>query len=629
MRRQVNAGFEELLASRFGVAEYLIPIAPLSLFLLACFVWIFWPGGMPAFLDGAVDFGKYISDRLVSVSPALAGVVAAYVFLSYSLVRRNNGSDLTPGAFWEANRRLVAVFGLGLILTAFNQNNDKIWAIGLLLVAMFVGIFPTEALRAFARGGQTWLQAWIEGQIRSISPETKAPEEADHSRRLSARHELSLLDDLNEWDVLRLEEANIVGLQGMATADLEHLLTWTPFNTAQLVDWVDQAMLFMASGAEPEASFAKTFRTIGIRRATTLVEMANIEKGKETITLAARAVQTSGVFDPLPVAQLAAARAQFRIREMQEKVEKVKDKAKDTSLDASLRSDIEAAVSLVNNAKSLADQAHEQVKAGGDLLKNALTLQADPLHIVLQNAEAQAKKVEEALKAITGTDQKVSETLANALKALGEQVKGPPDANTRAAALVDELDQVANPLTQSLKKAGEFQAKAEEVLKAAEKKGTAVPASVTEAETSLKELTDLAKKAQERINADASLEQARSAAGELVKELEADGEDKAVKLLGAEALKKQGQWTEEGTDQKAKAYPDAEKLVKHAKEIDSTAEKAEGLVREARTAKAASGASLPLTLEVLETILAGLKGNSNLERIQHYIDAERNEVNGK
>jgi hypothetical protein len=640
--------FGELLSSRFGASEFIIPLIPLSLFVLASLIWIFFPGGIPTFVIDTTDFNTYINSKITSILPALAGVVSAYIFLIYTLVRRNNSSDLTPGTFWEALRRLITVFGLGLILTAFQPEaptpsdssslgiavQQGIQATlyfglnsGLILLALFLGIFPTAALKTFARYGQIMAEALMGGIIHAFFPNSKLPGGGpDLSLRLSPRHELYLLDDLDEWDALRLEEANIVGLQGMATADLAHLLLWTPFPTSQVLDWVDQAMLFLSSGAEPETSFAKTFRTIGLRRASTLMDMCKDEPGKQTVLLAARAVQASGVFDPLPVAQLAAMRAQLLIKDMQEKVVKVKDKTTSDGLDANLRSEIEAAISLVRNAKSLADQAYEQVKSGGDLLKKVLTNEADKLHIMLETAAAKATEVETALKAITGTDPKVSDGLANSLKALGDQVTSGTDANQRVQDLVAELNRIANPLTESLEKARECLKKAEEIQKAAEEKKTEVPASVNEAADLLTTLTDLATKGKERILADSSLEAAKTASQELVDELKTDGDDKAVKLLSDDKLKKKNQWTEEGVDKKAKCYPDAEKLVKHAQAILKKAETAEGLVKKARAEMAISTAPVPLTLEVLETILAGLRGNANLKRIQLYIDAENKSV---
>jgi hypothetical protein len=82
------------------------------------------------------------------------------------------------------------------------------------------------------------------------------------------------------------------------------------------------------------------------------------------------------------------------------------------------------------------------------------------------------------------------------------------------------------------------------------------------------------------------------------------------------------QWTEKGSDKKAKCYSDAEKLVNHAQRILKKAETAEERVRNARSDARISGVPLPLTRDVLETILAGLRANANLKRIQHYLIAE-------
>jgi hypothetical protein len=620
--------FKDYISARFGWFEYLLPLTVLSLFLLVCIVWLFWPSGVPDFTQFVkdVNFTTYFTEKMASMLPALAGVLAAYVFLIFQLVRRNNASDLTPGSFWEALKRLAVVFILGLVLSALGNQEPGLKNGGLIVIAVLIGLFPVGFLSLVARAAQALLQAVFEKWLKGLTPEGKLQTGKDMAARLYARHELTLLDDLDEWDTIRLEEANIYGLQGMAMANLANLLAWTPFTTPQIVDWVDQALLFLGTGAEPESSYARTFRTIGLRRASALIEMGKDEKGKDTITLAARSVQASGVFDPLPVAQLAAVRAQLLVKDMQDKVAKVKSTAEDADLNETLISDIESAISLIASAKALVDTAHEQVKAGGELLKDALANQADPLQSALKAADEEAKKALTELKSITGETPKVSKKLATSLKTIGDKLAGDPDANKRAKDLVDELDRIANPMKETEKKAGELVAKAEEIQKAAEKTTTNVPASVTEAADMLTALTTSGKDAQKRIKADTDLEKVLSKVDELVKELESDEDTKAKKLLGDEKLKKKDSWTTAGADNKAKCAADADKLVEVAKEIESKAKIASGEVASLRTEKSASSASLPLTVEVLETILKGLEENANLKRIRRYYVLEGKSV---
>jgi hypothetical protein len=612
----------KLISERFASSEYLLPLLPLSLFLLASFSWLFWPAGMPDFLgftknDSAI-FGAYFAERIAAMLPALASVLAAYVFLIFHLVRRNNASDLTPGAFWEALKRLAIVFLLGLVVSAFGPAENNLAGGVLIIAAVFIGLFPMGFLGIVARGGQAYLQAWVDKKLGEFSQDVKIQSGKSMAERLYARHELTLLDDLDEWDAIRLEEANIYGLQGMATADLANLIAWVPFPTSQVVDWVDQSLLYMASGAEPDSSFAETFRTIGLRRASSLVEMGREETGRDTIVLAARAVQSSGVFDPLPVAQLAAVRAQLQIKDMQEKVVKVKGKTTSDNLDVALKADVETMISLIASAGSLVEQAYEQVRLGGDLLKDALANQADPLKSVFKAADEEAKKAETELKAIAGDNPKVSEKLAAALKTLGDKLAGDPDANARAKSLVDELDRVFNPLKETEAKTGEFVGKAEKLQSLAQATSTDVPAQVQEAIDILAALTKLAKDAQERIKADASLADVLPTVRELIKELESVEDGKAQKLLGDEKLKKKESWTTEGSDKKAQCAADTDTLLEAVKVIEEKSKSASAKVAGLRAEKAAKGASLPLTREVLLTILAGLVDIPNLKRIQHY-----------
>jgi hypothetical protein len=103
-------------------------------------------------------------------------------------------------------------------------------------------------------------------RIQGISGE-QTRWEANLAQNLRPQHELSLLANLDQWDAERLEEEGIIGIQGMAQAEIAHLVTWTPFPTIQVIDWVDQAILLLAAGAEPETSYVKTFRKMGPRGA--------------------------------------------------------------------------------------------------------------------------------------------------------------------------------------------------------------------------------------------------------------------------------------------------------------------------------------------------------------------------
>jgi|GEM_PF-3413445 len=614
------------LGARFGWLEFLIPLFFLTLFVLASVVWTFWPNGIYGFVTEVA--GKslhiYFSSIVAGMSPALVAVLVAYLVMAYGLVRRYNRSDITPGAYWEVLKRLFVVFLLGLVISVLIKTDpDQVsWAnAGAVFFGILAGAFPVGTLGILVRGAQALIQGglhkWVKGQVEGKDIQWGE----DLAHKLYPQHDISLLDDLDQWDALRIKEEGVIGIQGMAEADISHLVTWLPFPTSQIVDWMDQAILRLAAGAEPEISYIKTLRAIGLRGASDLVDATKDEAGKLMVVLAAQAVQATVGEDPMPLAQLAALRAQLKVKAAQDKVDKVKGKTKANSdnLDG-----IAPALAAVRDAKTLVDEALKNVKGGGDALKDALD-PANSLQAKFKSAGEKADETEKALKAVT--DNKVSDDLEKALIALGAKLSGPPDANTQATDLTDALDEIANPLAETVQKAVAFQENAEAISKKAEAavQPDGAPPEVKQAVDSLASLTSLAEAAQKQINADSSLEEVVVIMDKLVKLLTDEGDEMPKKLLGDEKLNKKEQWTAaiSESDKKAKAYEDAQKLMERAQQILAQAREGEKTLLKARSkASAATGGSPPLTPQVLGVILKGLERNPNLRRIQRYLTEE-------
>lgn len=86
---------------------------------------------------------------------------------------------------------------------------------------------------------------------------------------------LNMLDGINLWHRARLEEEDIENVHSMATADLVDRFLSTRFPPDRLIDWVDQAMLYTALGADSkasnEANLRHKLRSAGIRTASALI----------------------------------------------------------------------------------------------------------------------------------------------------------------------------------------------------------------------------------------------------------------------------------------------------------------------------------------------------------------------
>jgi hypothetical protein len=606
----------DVVKKRYGVCEFLVPLTLLTLFLLATIAWAFWPEGAYAFgghfATTENTLHTYFWDTIATMPAVLVAMLTAYLFVAYGLVRRYDRSDITPGAYWDAFKRLLVVFLIGLVLTVLFKAEPKPDTVlgsgltfGAILIGIFAGVFPVHTLQLLSRTGQAKLEQWFDGTVKGKDGK---PNE-DLAQRLRPRHDLTFLDDMDAWDVERIEQEGVIGIQGMATANIADLVTWTPFPTTQIVDWVDQAILCLAAGAEPDLSHVKTLRAMGLRGASNLVDATKDPAGKLRVVLAAQTLRGTIVEDPIAPAQLAGMRAQLKVKDAQQKVSLVKGRQQNDSTDG-----IAAAMEAVRLAKWLVDDARDQVKAGGDKLTDALDA-ATVLHSTFKTISAKADEAGKELRAVT--DNKVSESLKTALQALGD--KFTEDDAKQAETLVGELDKIAQPLLETGQMAREFQKKAEAIAQKATSVGTAVPTEVGDITKLLTKLTELAQNAKQRIGSDIILSDASDEVDTLVNLLTDDGENKPKKLLSDDRLNKVDQWTAVGDGQKAKAYADAQKLVEVAKQISALVEAGDTAIKKARATATFPSAAPPLTMEILETILLGLEHDPNLRRIHRYL----------
>jgi hypothetical protein len=147
--------------------------------------------------------------------------LGAYAFTVQSLIRRYFQSDLRPSAYAAAVLRIILVF---LVMTALHQVvavEGRLEA----AIAFVVGIFPIIALQA--------LQRVVASALRVVVPQ------------ISPEYPLNQLDGLNIWYETRLLEEGIEDMQNLKTANLVDVILHTRVPVGRLIDWVDQAALFI------------------------------------------------------------------------------------------------------------------------------------------------------------------------------------------------------------------------------------------------------------------------------------------------------------------------------------------------------------------------------------------------
>jgi len=126
------------------------------------------------------------------------------------------------------------------------------------LIAFFVGFFPERGLD------------WIAATVKRFT--------GDNSR-LSNETRLSRLEGLSVWHQGRLKQQDIENVQNLATADIPLLVIATPFGVAQIIDWVDQAILLMHANDDAYMAVDNS----GIRCASDFVFATRNEEGLQLL----------------------------------------------------------------------------------------------------------------------------------------------------------------------------------------------------------------------------------------------------------------------------------------------------------------------------------------------------------
>ncbi len=182
------------------------------------------------------------------------GFLGAYSFILQMLLRRFFQSDLKASAYTAGAVRVISVLALvGVLLWLWSNEFAPETQVAL---AFTVGFFPLVGMQALEKTAKTLL--------RVVVP------------TLRTDYPLSDLDGLNIWYEARLLEEGIEDMQNLATANLVEVILHTRVPVGRLVDWIDQAHLYLH--LEPPRRWYRTkggesrdtLRRYGIRTATDL-----------------------------------------------------------------------------------------------------------------------------------------------------------------------------------------------------------------------------------------------------------------------------------------------------------------------------------------------------------------------
>lgn len=195
---------------------------------------------------------------LTTVDMLRLGFMGAYLFTLQMLIRRYFQTDLKASAYVNAITRVVSALVLVLVVdTAGLQGRSPGTRVA---VAFVIGFFPLVGLQAIQKAAAL--------ALRMVVP------------TLRNDYPLSDLDGLSVWYEARLLELGIEDMENLATANLVDVTLHSRVPVARLVDWVDQAHLYLHLAPkvparrrrrrEAEESSREILRGLGIRTATDL-----------------------------------------------------------------------------------------------------------------------------------------------------------------------------------------------------------------------------------------------------------------------------------------------------------------------------------------------------------------------
>ena len=191
-------------------------------------------------------------------STLVFGFLGAYFFALMTIQRGYARGDLRPKTYTQITVRIFIAIIFAWVLELLPGADDASY---LLLLAFAAGIVPETAL------------VWIRENLRGEPGR-------EFGRMIAERDPLTNLEGIDLYDRARLLDEGISNIEGLAHHDLIQLLLQTRIPAPRLVDWTDQAILYLHVGAATEVSDEKhgitrhetlnCLKAFGIRTATDL-----------------------------------------------------------------------------------------------------------------------------------------------------------------------------------------------------------------------------------------------------------------------------------------------------------------------------------------------------------------------
>jgi hypothetical protein len=155
------------------------------------------------------------------------GFLGAYFFVLNTVLHRYVRADLKPKAYSSITVRIFVVIILAWVIGLL-FGGDSPWE---LMVAFMIGVFPESGLTLIRESIRK--QTGVGLLTRPFLPRTRE------------KYPLTELEELDVYDRARLLDEGVTNIESLAHHDLIDLMLETRIPVPRLVDWVDQAILYL------------------------------------------------------------------------------------------------------------------------------------------------------------------------------------------------------------------------------------------------------------------------------------------------------------------------------------------------------------------------------------------------
>ena len=269
----------------FRPERYAVPLFLATLTAVVGSILVVFSNGF-AVIESLATVGK-ITSVLAQISlahPVAFGFLGAYFFSLQYLLRRYLARDLTPAVYMHLVVRTWIVMILTFVYTTIRNpvtgDGVPVWARDVVLVSFVGGVIPNIIWQSLRNRALLVLGNVGNGEALEMP--------------------FGKIQGLNNWQQARLLEAGVENAQNLAMADVVELMVTTRLGAVCLLDWIDQAMLYIHVGDEIEQ-----YRSQGIRTASAYVlsfsgSESEVQGDRRDATPATSGITTSprGTADP-------------------------------------------------------------------------------------------------------------------------------------------------------------------------------------------------------------------------------------------------------------------------------------------------------------------------------------------